>query len=121
MVIDMNKILLFSSLVLGGLAGGYAMCRHWQNRWFKINAPYGKKLGYPDCCIKAFCDQPPELLKITGANDKDRLRYKAACINGEYTGFIPCYEHAKRIMDGEITLESLIKNRSEEFEPFPNL
>lgn len=88
-----------------------------QKEWFDTNAPYGKELGYPDCCIKAFCDQPPSSLKIATKNDK--LRYEAACVNGKFKGFIPCLAHAKQINAGEITLDSLIKNRNPEFKPFP--
>lgn len=89
-----------------------------QKRWFEINEPSGKAFGYPDCCIKAFGDQPPELM--TGNPTKeDKQRYRAACINGEFTGFIPCIEHAKQILQGKITLESLIKNRRKDLPPFP--
>lgn len=90
-----------------------------KKKWFDINQPIGKKLGYPDCCIKEFCDQPPELLKITGATKKDRRRYRAGHIEGHYTGFIPCYYHAEQIRKGRITLNSLIKDRDGTLPPFP--
>lgn len=90
-----------------------------QEEWFEENAPYGKELGYPDCCIKEFCDQPPELLKKIHPSKNDVLRYKAGCINGKFTGFIPCVRHAKEIIAGKIILASLITNRNQIFPPFP--
>ncbi len=90
-----------------------------QKRWFEINQPFGKKLGYPDCCIKEFCDQPPELLKISKTKKEDIRRYKAGCIHKEFTGFIPCSSHSKKIISGEITLSSLINNRDNSFLHFP--
>lgn len=92
-----------------------------KDAWFEENAPFGKELGYPDCCIKEFCDQPPALLRRMKEPTKDdKRRYKAGCINGEFTGFIPCAFHAKQITMGKITLQSLIQNRSEKFGQFPN-
>lgn len=90
-----------------------------QEEWFKINAPYGKELGYPDCCIKEFCDQPPSLLKRIKLTKDDERRYKAGCIDGQFTGFIPCAAHAKEIVMGKITLVSLINNRNKDFPHFP--
>ena len=88
--------------------------------WFSENAPFGKQLGYPDCCMKEFCDQPPALLNNSKPTKEDQRRFKAAHLNGKFTGFIPCKEHAKQIITGKITLMSLIKNRSSEFGIFPN-
>jgi hypothetical protein len=88
--------------------------------WFAENAPFGKQLGYPDCCIKEFCDQPPALLRrIKKPSIEDKIRYAAGCINGKFTGFIPCKFHAKEIIVGRITLASLIQNRNKKFPPFP--
>ncbi len=42
-----------------------------QQEWFAENAPYGKELGYPDCCIKEFCNQPPALLNKMKYPSKD--------------------------------------------------
>jgi len=93
-----------------------------QQEWFEENAPFGKELGYPDCCIKEFCEQPPALLKKMNKPTKDDLRrYKAGCINGQFTGFIPCSFHAKEITMGKITLASLIKNRNNKYPPFSNV
>jgi hypothetical protein len=92
-----------------------------KDAWFEENAPFGKELGYPECCIKEFCDQPPALLKRNKTPSKDdKRRYKAGCINGNFTGFIPCAFHAKEITMGKITLQSLIQNRNKDFNPFPN-
>jgi hypothetical protein len=90
-----------------------------QDEWFKINAPFGKELGYPDCCIKEFCDQPPELLHNNEPTKDDIGRYEAGCINGDFTGFIPCVKHSKEILSGKITLASLITNRNKDFPQFP--
>lgn len=93
--------------------------KKYRQDWYEENAPLGHDLGYPQCCIDAFCDQPPQLLNVVGVNNNDRLRYKAACINEKFTGFIPCTNHAKQILAGEITLISLLKNRKNDFPPFP--
>ncbi len=89
-------------------------------QWTDENSPLGKELGYPDCCIKEFCEQPPVLLNHSKPTKDDKRRYKAGCINGQFTGFIPCKEHAKQIVMGKITLKSLIENRNPKFLPFPN-
>lgn len=100
---------------------GWLVVHNWKKKWRQINAPMGKKLGYPDCCIKAFCDQPPQLINLIGVGKDGKMRYDAACVDGEFKGFIPCAEHAKKILNGEITLESLIVNRDPELPPFPNV
>lgn len=97
-----------------------------QREWFKENAPLGRELGYPECCIKEFCDQPPALLKERERNHQqpskdDMRRYKAGFINGEFTGFIPCCFHAKQITTGKISLSDLIVGRNEDFPPFPQM
>jgi len=81
--------------------------KHIEN-WTKVNAPTGKELGYPECCINEFCQQPPILLKNSKPTKEDKRRYKAGFLNGEFTGFIPCIEHSKKIIQGEIKLEDLI-------------
>lgn len=92
-----------------------------QDNWFAENSPIGIELGYPECCIKEFCAQPPIYLKYHKPSKDDQRRYKAGCINGVFTGFIPCAFHAKEITTGKITLKSLIKNRSDKFPEFPNI
>lgn len=88
--------------------------------WTEENTPLGKELGYPDCCIKEFCNQPPVLLRNSKPKKDDQRRYKAGCINGVFTGFIPCKMHAREIVMGKIKLENLINNRSNDFPNFPN-
>jgi len=69
--------------------------RKIQERWFRLNEPTGIALGYPDCCIRAFGDNAPELMENTEPTKDDRQRFRAGCINNEFTGFIPCHNHAK--------------------------
>jgi len=91
-----------------------------QHKWFRINAPTGILLGYPKCCINAFCAQPPELLQQSIPSAQDKLRYEAACIDGKFTGFIPCYKCAQLVISGKIKLSQLIRNRAEYMAQFPN-
>ncbi len=88
--------------------------------WKEENEPLGQKLGYPQCCIDAFCIQSPEYLKKNKTTALDHLRYQASFMYGRYTGFIPCGNHALQINAGIIKLSDLIKNRSSEFPDFPN-
>jgi len=64
----------------------------------------GKYYGYPDCCIKSFCER----------NNYD---YNQNKVHNSF-GFIPCPKCAKRIINGEIKLNDLIKNRKCKT-PFP--
>lgn len=91
-----------------------------KEEWRKENEPLGRELGYPECCIKSFCDMPPHELINRKSNKEDYLRYKAGCIDGKFTGFIPCPMCAKHVLEGKKTLRSLIKNRDPKFPPFPN-
>lgn len=89
-------------------------------KWTEENKPLGEMLGYPNCCIKEFCNQPPIVLEGNILpTDEDQMRYDSACIDGDFTGFIPCFNHAKQIKDGKIKLSSLIKNRDIHFAKFP--
>lgn len=88
--------------------------------WTEINAPIGKQLGYPQCCIDAFCKLPPSLMKQLAPTEQDAIRLDAAFINGLYSGFIPCYNHARLIVMGDIELSDLIKDRDTSLPPFPN-
>lgn len=90
-----------------------------QKEWKHENEPMGILLGYPQCCIDEFCTQSPRYLKSNKANPKDFLRYKAAHLNGKYTGFIPCYKHALQVLEGQTQLADLIKDRDKNFLPFP--
>ena len=88
--------------------------------WRETNTPLGRALGYPECCIKEFCAQPPIVLKNKKPTKDDRRRYKAGCIDGVFSGFIPCAFHARKITMGKITLQSLIFGRDPSFPPFPH-
>jgi len=90
-----------------------------KDAWLIENQPLGQALGYPECCIQEFCENPPELMKHMKATKSDKIRFEASHINDKYTGFIPCYAHALQILDKEITLLSLIEGRDAEFLPFP--
>lgn len=63
----------------------------------------GKYYGYPKCCIDSF-------IADTKRTRSQRYTHKGS-------GFIPCNNCATKIINGESTLEQLIKNRiySEEF------
>jgi len=91
-----------------------------KQEWFNENAPVGKALGYPDCCIREFCALPPELMKGK-PTAVVQMRVKAAYLNGEWSGFVPCTDHARQILRGEITLHSLINNNRDKSLPsFPD-
>jgi len=64
---------------------------HWKEK--------GKYYGYPQCCIDAFCNRID--LNLTPAQEQVLDNH----------GFIPCHDHALMVVKGEVTLESLIKNR----------
>jgi len=63
----------------------------------------GKFYGYPKCCINSFIEN-------TKRTRNQRYVHKGL-------GFIPCNNCATKIMNGDITIEQLIKNRifSKEF------
>lgn len=86
--------------------------------WFEQNFQIGELMGYPNCCIKEFCDQPPSLMKNKLPTQNDKKRFKAAHINGVWSGFIPCVKHANLILSKKIKLSDLIKNRSKDLPPF---
>lgn len=58
----------------------------------------GRYFGYPECCIKDFCERGYELTV------EQELVH-------QNIGFIPCPECAKKITKGEATLESLLIER----------
>lgn len=91
-----------------------------KRKWYNENAPLGKDLGFPQCCINEFCAQPPQVLKRTKLTAADYARYDASLIDGKQTGFFPCAAHAKQILSGEIKLADLIQNRNSQLPPFPN-
>lgn len=92
-----------------------------RRKWRAENAPLGTRLGYPDCCINEFCNQPPFVMALQkNASEDDNIRFRAAHVNGVFSGFIPCIFHANQIMQRKITLDSLIKNRDSSIPNFPN-
>ncbi len=97
-----------------------ALRKHRQ-RWHNENFAFGIVLGYPKCCVDAFCYDCPEALKVIPITEEQKQRYNASLIDGVYSGFIPCYNHAKQILNNEIKLSELINNREQSLPPFPNL
>lgn len=97
--------------------------RKHRKRWYNENAQFGIELGYPKCCVDAFCFDCPEALEIfrhvPTHKENIELRYKAGLIENEYIGFIPCIEHANKILAGETTVQNLIQNRNKDFPEFP--
>lgn len=66
----------------------------------------GKILGYPNCCIKSFCN---------GRRTKEQTDVG---LLGH--GFIPCQKHALQIVAGSLKIEDLIHGRDPELPPFPD-
>lgn len=93
-----------------------------QQAWYDENAPLGRELGYPECCIRAFANDCPEALELP-ATDREKqwrqIRYLTGHIDGKFTGFIPCKKHAILIALHLRRLRKLIKGRSPLFPPFP--
>lgn len=98
--------------------------KKYRKRWHDENFEFGIELGYPKCCVDAFCFDCPEALQIFSNipeyKNNIEIRYKASLIDGVYTGFIPCMNHAKQILNNEIKLTNLIKDRFVLFNEFPN-
>lgn len=88
--------------------------------WEQENYQVGIDLGYPKCCVDAFCSHPPQLMEspLYESTNDDKLRYNAGCIDGEFTGFIPCIDCANDVLSKRKTLQSLIVNRKPEFGEF---
>lgn len=62
------------------------------DHWKKL----GTYFGYPNCCIKAFCEgRTTHDIKITKG-----------------TGFVPCNQCMERIKNKEVKIEDLIINRT---------
>lgn len=68
-----------------------------------VTEEVGKYFGYPICCIKGY-----ENIQINAGRKTVEQSLVIASNNG---GFIPCPNHAKQILEGKITLQSLITNR----------
>lgn len=89
--------------------------------WYKENYELGIELGYPKCCVHEFCKDNPDALEILSPKELeiDQIRLKAANIDGEYTGFIPCAYHANEIVNGRTKLTDLITDRNPILPEFP--
>jgi len=62
----------------------------------------GKYFGYPQCCIDSFCNKSKENQFYISPEQEKAV---------DNHGFIPCQEHAVMILEGNITLGELIKDR----------
>jgi hypothetical protein len=69
----------------------------------------GEYFGYPVCCTKSFTR-----MRIMGHFPSQTQK-----VAGQQTGFIPCPQHAQEIVDGKITLQSLVSRGRECQKPFP--
>lgn len=68
----------------------------------RFNAIFiGIQYGYPTCCIKEFMQ---DLYNTSNP-------YHTRNIPDNKTGFIPCRKHTQEVLEGKITLASLIKDR----------
>ena len=89
--------------------------------WIQESTESGNKYGFPKCCIDEFVSKPPSIMKSAVPTFGDLLRFEMAKVHGEYTGFIPCLNHAKMIKEKKITLPELIDyKKREDFLPFPH-
>ena len=70
----------------------------------------GKRLGYPECCIKEFVARCNSFKFTT-----KRIPYRVS----KNTGFVPCSYCSWKILTKQCTLEDLIQNRKVKT-PFPN-
>lgn len=76
-----------------------------------VTEEVGKYFGYPQCCIEAY-------LKILANGGRKTAEQANPKVHRD-TGFIPCPDHARQVLRGEVTLESLVNNRIYPY-PFPN-
>ena len=73
----------------------------------------GKFYGYPDCCIDSFLSGATTPLELKRVRQRTQDQQKVA-----QQGFIPCEDHAKQILQGEIKIEDLILATRKESRPF---
>ena len=69
------------------------------SRWWVIQGIY---FGYPLCCIIDFCKRGYKLTKEQKKIIKNR------------EGFVPCQKCCKKILNNEVELKDLLKNRVSE-------
>lgn len=88
--------------------------------WILESIENGNKYGFPKCCIDEFISKTPSMMQNSKPTKDDLLRFEMGKINGNFTGFVPCLNHAKMIQQKKITLFELIDyEKREEFMPFP--
>lgn len=84
------------------------MISQLQNDYYEL----GKYFGYPDCCIHDFIRRINSLdgheIKLTENQNNVHL----------HTGFVPCDKCSTYLLENNICISSLIRNRECEFE-FP--
>ena len=74
------------------------MCHTW--------IKYGKRFGYPECCIEAFIERNTNVSEPILPN---RVQRRV----GKGTGFIPCSYCCWKVVSGKCKLEDLITDRKE--------
>jgi hypothetical protein len=72
---------------------------------------FGKRAGYPECCIKAFIERNDDDNNIIPPN---RIQLKVS----KESGFIPCSYCAWKVLSKQCTLEELLIHRKSR-KPFP--
>lgn len=72
------------------------------SQWIK----YGKRFGYPKCCIEAFIERNKDDDNFIPPN---RIQKRV----GNRTGFIPCSYCTWKVLSGQCKLEDLIENRKD--------
>lgn len=72
------------------------------SNWIK----YGKRFGFPECCIEAFVERNID-------DDNIILPSRIQKRIGNKTGFIPCSYCCWKVLSGKCKLEDLIKDRKE--------
>ena len=63
---------------------------------------HGINFGYPECCTREF---------VKNIGNKTSYKRKVCFIAAENSGFIPCYKHSCQILNNEIKINDLIRNR----------
>ena len=63
---------------------------------------YGINYGYPECCTQEF---------VENLDNKESDKRNVCFIAAGNTGFVPCYKHSCQILNNEIKINDLIKNR----------
>jgi len=75
---------------------------------------YGKRFGYPECCIEAFVKRNIDIEDDDDIIGPNRIQIRVS----NNTGFIPCSYCSWKILSRQCKLEDLIKKRKYR-KPFP--